>query len=84
MLLFLMSANFLDPVKYFGGQANYISFWHSLFVGVFTGIGSKILSLTSLVIGFWFLVKRENIYIFLIAIILSFGFAYLGNFIHIF
>lgn len=75
---------FLDPVRMFGGSQGYLMFWHHLFTGVFTGILAKILSFMALILGFWFLSKRENLPAFVALLILSFAFAYVGGFIHLF
>jgi len=70
--------DYLNPLRYIPPS------WYQHGVeSIFLGTTSKILSIVSLVIGFYLLARRENVSGFIMLLILSFLFAYMGGIISI-
>lgn len=70
--------NHFSPFQYISHKT-YSGFWHYAFNTFFKGIGAKIISSVSLIIAFWLLIKKESIYGFTAAFLISIFFAYLSG-----
>lgn len=70
--------NHFSPFQYVSHKA-YSGFWNYAFNTFFKGIGAKIISGLSLFIAFWLLIKKESIYGFTAAFLISIFFAYLSG-----
>jgi len=73
----------LNPLIYFTHE-EYISFWNTLFMTVLTGFFAKTGSIIFFLLGFWYMVRKQNIPLFVIFFFLAVTFAYSGGIIKLF
>ncbi len=73
---------YLDPTYWFGANG-YAGFWQHAFHTFLFGAGAKFMSIILLLLGFWLLARRENVMGFVMAVLLSFFFAYTGGLLHL-
>lgn len=74
---------YLNPLRYFTHE-QYIAFWNSLFTTVLSGFFAKTISVVCFAVGFWYMVRKQNIPLFVIFFFLAVIFAYSGGIIKLF
>ncbi len=69
---------YLNPLRYFTEQ-QYASFWDRMFETVLSGFWARLISVSLLVLAFYFMVRRQNVQLFVILFLLALASAYIGG-----
>lgn len=70
--------DYLNPLRYFT-PGEYISFWYVLFHTLLQGFWAKFFSVSSFILSFWFIARRQNVYASVIFLFLAALTAYAGG-----
>ena len=69
---------YLNPLRYFTEQ-QYASFWSRMFETVLSGFWAKAISVCLFALAFYFMVRRQNVQVFVILFLLALAAAYAGG-----
>ncbi len=78
MQLFLLNIMSHFHIRYVD-QQKYAYWWQHAFNTFLSGWGARVLSISMFILGLYLLVRRENVWAFLVLIFFSFVTAYLGG-----
>ncbi|MDA8091017.1 MAG: hypothetical protein M0Z61_12465 [Nitrospiraceae bacterium] len=69
---------YLNPLRYFT-QQEYASFWSHLFETILSGFWARLISVSCFGAAVYFMVRRQNVQLFVILFLLAIAVAYAGG-----